>query len=560
MFLPRPYQAECVDRVFAEFDGGARSTLVVKATGLGKTVVVGHATKRWRAGGNHRKVLVLAHREELIFQAKDKIEAIASEPVEIEMGDFKASHRSLLDESPVGVFAASVQSLYRWGRLQKFRPDGEWLVIIDEAHHATPTNRTYSNIVEHFQKNAACKLLGVTATPDRSDEIALGQIFETVAYDMGIVDGIEGGWLVPIRQQIVFVEDLDISKVHTTQGDLNAAELEEIISEEKMLHRIVSPTLQIAQGRPTLVFAPGVESAHKLADVFNRHAEKPEGNPYMRAVAIDGKTDSDERRHQLKRFRRGEFGVLCGCQVFTEGFDEPSIQVVAMAASTKSRSRYSQQVGRGTRPCGANIDAPGLDDAGRRAAIAASGKPHLTVIDFVGNAGRHKLIHAADILGGKYSDEIIERAKDRAKAKGKDGIDSDTLLELEAARQEAEESRRAARKQVIAEAIFRVREIDPFDVLDVSAGREPGYLKGKPASEKQLNWLKRHGVRPERGLSLHKAKALIDKIVERQAQGLCNPKQAAVITAHGYDAAGVTVERAAELIREINQNMRLAKA
>lgn len=571
-YTPRPYQAQCVAAIHDALRK-YKSTLVVKATGLGKTVTVSLAARDWLAQGPHYRVLLIAHRGELIWQSKEKLEAVCDERVEVDMADMRADARGTLFGQGSRIFCASVQTLYREGRLRRYSADDHWLIIVDEAHHCTPRNKTYSAILDHFAARTQAKILGCTATPDRADEEALGQVFESVAFEYSVVDAIKDGWLVPITQRMVHVEDLDLSGVGIgADGDLSGGQLDQIIAEEKMAHKIVWPTIDIARGKPTLVFTPGVAAAHKVAEIFNRHASQLRADPsrypwatsaddarLITAVAMDGKTDKDERRAQLRAFKRGEFGVLVNCGIFLEGFDEPRIEVVAMARPTKSRSLYSQCVGRATRTI--QRDGIGVDNfdtaASRRQFIAASGKPSSVVIDFVGNSGRHKLVHSADILGGKESDECVALAKKKAAAKSAEGLDSDTLEELEEARQELEEHHRRQRRKVIAEAIYSTQEVDPFDLFDVRAGREPGYLKGKPATDRQIAYLRRQGILNTQGLSLHKAKALIDQIIKRQADGLCSFKQAKLLEAHGYPADCSQAD-AAKYIGEINQKIRQA--
>ena len=167
-----------------------------------------------------------------------------------------------------------------------------------------------------------------------------------------------------------------------------------------------------------------------MAEIFNRH--RPGS-----AECLHGKTPREERRHKLKAYSRREFQFLCNCGLFLEGFDETSIGVVAMARPTKSRALYAQAVGRGTRPLPGLVD--GLDDADdRRLAIATSAKANVLVLDFVGNSGRHKLITTADILGGNFEEDVIERATIAARKKSARGEKSDTLEELLAAKEEIE--------------------------------------------------------------------------------------------------------------------------
>lgn len=563
----RPYQDKCVGAILSELRGGSRSTLAVLPTGCGKTVCFAHIADRWE----HGRILVLAHREELIFQAADKLGRVMGAPPGIEMGEIRAANRSsqMFGNSPVIVSSVQTQNSGRkcdecggkgyvdqgdmsavpctcldgqTRRMQRFDPYAFGLVIVDEAHHAPA--ESYRRIIDYYSRNPDLRILGVTATPDRHDEAALGKIFDSVAFEMGILDAIDDGWLVPIRQEFVKCTDLDFSKVRTTAGDFNGADLEKLMIAEKPLHEVASPTIEIAGDRPTLVFATSVAHADLMADIFNRHRKDS-------AICIHGGTPSDVRRDRLRQYARGEFQFLCGCGVFLEGFDEPRIEVIAMARPTKSRALYAQAVGRGTRP----IEPPSAETAeGRRHAIAASCKPGCLVIDFVGNAGQHKLVTTADILGGNFEDEIVERAVKKARERGGS---CDMREEMETLRRD-EAAEKRQRERITARSNFTRRPVDPFDVFDMSSKREPGWHKGRMPTKNQLAFLGRNGVQT-RDLSFHKASNLIEEIKRREAAGLCTYRQAQVLAKWGHKT-DVSYDEATERIREINLRLETAYA
>lgn len=529
----RTYQSGCVDAVFASLKEHA-STLAVLATGLGKTVIFSHVADRWESG----RVLVLAHREELIHQAAAKIEAVTGEQPHIEMADLSARDAGIGGHSRFIV--ASVQSLCRDSRLLHpvYRPELFGLVVVDEAHHCVPSNKTYGKIITHFRQNERCKLLGVTATPDRADNKAMGSFFDSVAFNYGIREGIKDGYLVPIDQQYVTVEGLDFSQVKTTAGDLNEGDLERILTHERMLHRVVSPTVQAAAGRPTLIFAVSVNHAEKMAEILNRHKEAS-------AICLHGKTDRKVRKEELRRFADGQFQFLVGCGLFLEGFDCPPIACVAMARPTKSRSLYAQAVGRGTRvlPGVLTPELEGLPAIARLSAVAASGKPRLLVLDFVGNAGRHKLISTADILGGTASEGALERARQKAKKSGRpaslmDEIERSEEELAEEAQQKADKERQRAdkcrrdRERIKALATYRTEDVDPFGDQG-TANRSEGYRKNDhPPSDKQAKFLAGKGIDPTE-LSKQEASKEISRIMARKEAGLCSPKQERILKEYG---------------------------
>jgi len=174
----RPYQEAAVEGVYEAWQT-SRATLIVQPTGTGKTIVCAHVIDRLPEG----RVMVLAHREELIFQAADKIQRVTGRAPDIEMAEMRADHGPLWDRARVVVSSIQTQCAGASGapRMKRFDPADFGLVIVDEAHHATAP--TYRRVVDHYRQNPDCRVLGVTATPDRHDEEALGQVFESVAYD-----------------------------------------------------------------------------------------------------------------------------------------------------------------------------------------------------------------------------------------------------------------------------------------------------------------------------------------------------------------------------------------
>ena len=253
----RHYQIECVRRVFKCWLM-VRSVLAVLATGAGKTVIFAEVARRVKG-----RVLVIAHREELVEQAAKKLEAVCSERVDIEMADRRAARGAMAARLVV----ASVQTLSSPARRERFTRDYFAAVVADEAHHATAAS--YRAVLDYFD---AAKVLGVTATPKRKDEAALGQVFDEVAYDYGIGPAIEDGVLVPVNQQAVKVDGLDFSGVRkAVSGDLSESDLEMLLNVEKVLHAMAVPTLEVVGDRPALVFCASVAHAERMAEVLNRY-------------------------------------------------------------------------------------------------------------------------------------------------------------------------------------------------------------------------------------------------------------------------------------------------
>jgi superfamily II DNA or RNA helicase len=465
----RPYQSVACD---AFFDGLAscRAQLLVMATGLGKTVVMSEVARRWHEDGRPGRVMVIAHREELVSQAADKLERVTGAAPGVEMAELRGGHLG-------SCVVATVQTVS--ARLGKFRPEEIGLLMIDEAHHAVATS--YRKVIEHF---AAAKILGVTATPKRADDLALGQVFDRCCHDYGIMPAIEDGWLVQVAQRAVEVEDLDFSEVRQVCGDLHEGELEEVLRREKVLHGMAVPIVSESGDRPTLVFCATVRHAHELCAVIERY--KPNS-----AVALDGRTPRDVRRQQVERFKRGEVQYLLNCGLFLEGFDAPATACVAMCRPTKSLALYMQVLGRGTRPLPGVVD--GVEtEAARVEAIRQSSKPDVLVLDFVGNSGRHKIVTALDVLGGKHTVQAREYAARLAQQDDRPATVPDALERAEADLaflREMHEMRRL--REVKARVAYSATHVDPFQ----GGLRGTAYHADRPqaeaATEKQVWYLVR---------------------------------------------------------------------
>jgi len=536
----RPYQDAAVHAIETEWRN-VTSTLLVLPTGCGKTITFAEIIRRVFP----RRALVLGHREELIFQAKEKIETITGWRVDVEMGEYKAEMSCLFGGPRVVVSTIQTQCSGGdgSGRMTRFDPRLFGVVVVDESHHST--SATYRRVLDYYTtSNPDCHVLGVTATPDRADEEALGQVYDTVAYDYEIADAITDGWLVPVNQQMVHVEGLDFSRCRTTAGDLNGADLAAVMEYEQNLHEVVAPTIEIIRDRRTLVFASSVDHAERMAEMFNRH------RPGM-ACSISGKTPKSDRRKILRDFASGQIQVVCNCAVLTEGFDNPGVEVVIMARPTKSRSLYAQMAGRSLRPA-ENI-AHDLNDhasaEARKALIDSSKKPSALIVDFVGNAGRHKLCSSVDILGGKESDEIRELAARKiTEASCPINVD-DAILEAEKEREEQEKAEAAKRAKLKARAKFKMQSVNPFDVMDLRPVKPRGWDKGKKLTDKQIALLNKQGIDAE-NMPYSQAKQLLNELFRRWDGGMCSFAQAKILRKRNLPT-DVTREEASKMIGEI---------
>lgn len=513
----RDYQERALAGIEAALEEN-QSTLCVMPTGTGKTILFAHAIERL----SKTRACVLAHRRELIWQARDKIEACTGIRADVEMAEYRADTGLLYDRSRAVI--ATVQTMDA-GRIEKFRPEDFDLLICDEAHHYVA--ESFRRTIEYFRRNKSLKVVGVTATPDRGDEAALGQVFQSVAFTYDLADAIADGWLVSMVSTPVYVDGLDYSKVRTTAGDLNQGDLAELLEAEEPCHKIAGPVFTITGDRKAIVFCVTVKHAERVAEILDRH------EPGC-ARAVSAGTPDDVRADLFADFHAGKFRFLCNVGIATEGVDIPTASVIAIARPTKSRALYAQMCGRGTRPVVPDELNAAPDAAARRALIAASGKPTCEILDFVGNSGRHVLITPADILGGNYSDAVVDAAK-KAMADSETSA-MDILQELAKAEERLRQEKIAAEKRRIVkpDVHFRTASGSPFELFGIRPARMRGWDSGKVASEKQLAMLTRAGIATA-GLDYSQVRQLIGVQVSRWKSGRCTYKQARVLGKFGYD-------------------------
>jgi superfamily II DNA or RNA helicase len=532
----RDYQTDCEDAIFREWES-VRATLVVMATGLGKTVVATRVCKRIIDGelGPRRRFLFLAHREELIKQAYDTFRAaFPRHRVEIERATDRASRHA-------DVVIASNQTLGRLDRMATYPPDFFGGICQDEAHHAVASNATYSGLLKYF---SPAKVLGLTATPDRKDELALGQIFDTVAFQFDIVDGVREGWLVPIGQRLEIVRDIDYSTVTLDEsGEFTEADLARVMREEKNLYALADAAIKYSnyggKTRPTLVFAASREHAIDVADILNaKHARTGTSG---RAAAIHYKVDDARRAELVAAYKRGEIRYLTNFGILTEGFDSDETRVIVNGRPIhKNRALFAQIVGRATRPLWEILEAlsQAPDAAARRAIIKASRKPGAMVVDLCGI--NHKLVlNMTDLLGGHYTEEAVSAVRERI-AKSDEVVDVESELEKiqkKIDEQKAEDRRRKLRESVNLDVQLDSRSVDPFNLYDSVSSRGTGMRTAPRSSTGQIGLLERYGVPRRDAEELTKAQAskLIDTIQQRKRLGLCTYKQAQTLARYGYD-------------------------
>ena len=483
-FELRPYQAACVESVLTKFRERGK-LLAVLPTAAGKTVIFSHTAERFAPG----RTLILAHREELLTQAADKLTRATGIVAETECGERFASL-----EAPVVV--ASVQTLMREKRLGRWPRDHFNLVVVDEAHHALA--ESYQRVLRHFDGHA--KVLGVTATPDRGDKRSLGTYFEDIAFEVGLHELIGEGYLSRIVVRTMPVE-IDLARVRTVAGDYSDADLGDVI--EPALREIVAALRTAIGTRKTIVFLPLIRTSQRFVALCREAG--------LTAAHIDGHTD--DRADLLARFAAGEFQILSNSMLLTEGFDEPSVACVVCLRPTKIRALYAQIVGRGTR--------------------LHPGKENLLVLDFLWMTGRHSLVRPAHLVAS--TPEIADAMIAQAAAAGDDErdlladeVDAKAQREAALAAELAAHARRASRQLDPVEFALSLHELDLADY-------EPTMpWHSQPPSPKQLALIERAGLNPAAIRDKGHAAALIDRILARRNLGLATPKQVACLRRHGH--------------------------
>lgn len=367
MIQLRGYQTEAIGAVAAAYRRGIRRALIGLPTGTGKTVVFSSITQG--AVAKQRRAVILAHRDELIEQAADKLCQVAPE-LERSIGVIKAARH----EADHPVTLASVQSLNprRLARIRDaYGPRPYDVVVVDEAHHAAADSYVRALTAFGCFDEFAPLSVGVTATPQRSDGRDLGEVWEEIVYHRDLLSMMRQGYLCNLRGIAVKLAAFETERLHTRAGDFIDSEAGEALHDADAPRHVAAAWLANAAGRQTIVFTPTVALAGEMRDEFRARG--------VAAEMVSGETPMDERRGILARFNRGEVTVVANAQVLTEGFDEPSVACIVIARPTKSQPLYVQMVGRGTRI------HPGKDDC--------------LIIDVAGATDRHDLTTLPKLFG-----------------------------------------------------------------------------------------------------------------------------------------------------------------
>lgn len=490
----RPYQQQARDRIHAEWENGHTRTLLVLPTGTGKTIVFASvAADQVRAGD---RVLILAHRGELLEQAADKLQRSTGLVSAVEKADATCLNTWFR------VVVGSVQTLQRTARLERFSHDYFGTIIIDEAHHAITDG--YRRILDYF---GSAKVLGVTATPDRGDMRNLGEVFDSLAFEYKLTDAIKEGYLCHIMAQTIPLK-LDISSVTMSGGDYAVGDLGTAL--DPYLEQIAAEMAQRCKGRKTVVFLPLIKTSQKFRDLLNSHG--------FRAAEVNGQ--STDRKEVLADFDAGKYNVLCNSMLLTEGWDCPSVDCVVVLRPTKVRSLYSQMVGRGTR--------------------LSPGKSDLLLLDFLWMTDKHELCRPADLV---CEDRTVARQMTENLA------ESGCPEDIEEAAVQASEDVVAQREEALAKQLEEQRRkkaklVDPLQYeMSIQAEDLAGYVpafgwEAGPPTEQQAAALEKLGILPDAVESAGKASLLLDRLHKRRDEGLTTPKQIRCLEKYGFQHVG----------------------
>ena len=402
----RPYQQEAMQSIFYEWSTGVKRTLLVLPTGCGKTIVFAKVAEECVKEGD--RVLILAHRGELLDQAADKI----GKSTGLGCATEKAEQTCI--GSWFRIVVGSVQSMMREKRLSQFPDDYFNTIIIDEAHHCI--SDSYQRVLQHFPE---AKVLGVTATPDRGDMRNLGTVFDSMAYEYTLPKAIKEGYLSPIKAVTIPLK-IDVSGVGVQAGDFKSGEIATAL--DPYLESIAAEMEKYCKDKKTVVFLPLVKTSQKFRDILNAHGFK--------AAEVNG--ESQDRAEILEAFDKDQYNVLCNSMLLTEGWDCPSVDCIVVLRPTKVRSLYCQMVGRGTR------------------LSPETGKDHLLLLDFLWHTERHELCHPAHLIC--ESEEVAQKMTEYLEK------DAGYPMDIEEAEKAAAEDVVAQREEALAKQLAEMKK------------------------------------------------------------------------------------------------------
>lgn len=480
----------------------------------GKTVCMAEVAKRAVDRGG--RVLLLAHRGELLQQAADKIRSHTGLGCAVE----KAEETSA--GSWYNVVVGSVQTMMRPARLERFPRDRFDVVMVDEAHHAV--SRSYRAVLDRFD---AARVLGVTATADRGDRRSLAAVFDSVAYEYTLPRAIRDGYLAPIKAQTVPLA-IDLSGVSARSGDYAVEELGTAL--DPYLEQIADEMAASCRDRKTVVFLPLVKTSAKFRAILESRG--------FRAMEVNG--ESADRAEVLAAFdAAGPGSVLCNSMLLTEGWDCPSVDCVVVLRPTKVRGLYAQMVGRGTR------------------LSPETGKDDLLLLDFLWHTERHDLVRPASLIAA--DDDVAEAMTRRLE-------ELPGMADLEEIAEAAAGDVVAQREEALAKELAAMRKrkrklVDPLQFeMSICAEDLTGYVPSfgwemAPASPAQIAALERFGIFPDDVECAGKASLLLDRLGKRRDEGMSTPRQIRYLEQRGFKGVGTwSKDDASRMMTRISAN------
>lgn len=510
----RPYQQEAFEKVLAEWDGGVKKTLLVLPTGTGKTIVFSKIAEECVRRG--KRVLIMAHRGELLEQAADKIYKSTGLQCSVE----KAGETCL--GQWYRIIVGSVQTLMHERRLKKFKQDYFDAIIIDEAHHCV--SDSYQRVLQHFNDSY---VLGVTATPDRADLKNLGSYFDSLAFEYTMPQAIKSGYLVPIKALTVPLK-IDISMVGISAGDFKVGEIGTAL--DPYLYQIADEMVKYCMNRKTIVFLPLIATSKKFMGILNERG----------FVAAEVNGSSEDRAEILQDFKDGKYDILCNSMLLTEGYDCPAVDCIIVLRPTKSRPLYAQMVGRGTRLSPENK------------------KDHLLLIDFLWMTERHELCHPASLI---CEDEDVARRMTKDMEENAGNPEDIEEAEKKATEEVVQEREEALAAQLAAQRRKKSRLVDPLqyamsiEALDLANYRPIFGPEAQAPSQDQKDSLEKLGIKADSVETSGQADKLLNTINDRRARGLATPKQIKQLENRGFQNVGTwSFEQARRLIDRIAAN------
>lgn len=510
----RPYQQQAKDAIFSEWKNGIKKTLLVLPTGCGKTIVFAKVAEECVKGGS--RVLILAHRGELLDQAADKI----GKSTGLGCATEKAEQTCL--GSWFRIVVGSVQSMMREKRLNQFPNDYFNTIIIDEAHHCI--SDSYQKVLRHFPD---AEVLGVTATPDRGDMQNLGTVFESLAYEYTLPKAIKEGYLSPIKAVTIPLK-IDMSAVGVQAGDFKSGDIATAL--DPYLESIAEEMEKYCSNKKTVVFLPLVKTSQKFRDILNNHGFK--------VAEVNG--DSKDRAEILEAFDKDQYNVLCNSMLLTEGWDCPSVDCIVVLRPTKVRSLYCQMVGRGTR------------------LSPETNKDHLLLLDFLWHTERHELCHPASLIC--ESAEVAQKMTENMEK------DAGCVIDIEEAEKTASEDVVAQREEALTKQLSEMKRrkkrlVDPLQFeMSIQAEDLSGYVPAfgwemAPPSDGQKKTLEKLGILPDAIENAGKASKILDRLDKRRREGLTTPKQIRFLESRGFQHVGTwQFETAKNMIDRIAGN------